>query len=149
MNEKVKNLDFSKVDWSKYQNQIDCIYKTYNELKKDRRFMRQFEKIKLKKHEKSTEPYRKRINELEKKIYYLTQDMEALYSAGKELINSIDKDYLEVIINLDEPKAYFKKPEEAVMTVKRIVVPIKQDLLENYVYWINYYKSKYELGDDK
>lgn len=105
--------------------------------------------IKKTDYEKSTEPYRKRINELEKKIYYLTQDMEALYSAGKELINSIDKDYLEVIINLDEPKAYFKKPEETVMTVKRIVVPIKQDLLENYVYWINYYKSKYELGDEK
>lgn len=83
------------------------------------------------------------------KVYILTQDMENLYSASKELIKSIDKDYLEVIINLDEPKAYFKKPELAVITVKRIVVPIKQDLLENYVYWINYYKSKYELGDDK
>ena len=86
---------------------------------------------------------------MEKKVYTLTQDMESLYLAGKELINSIDKDYLKVIINLDEPKAYFKKPELAVMNVRRIVTPIKQDLLENYVYWINYYKSKHELGDDK
>lgn len=100
-------------------------------------------------YEKAIEPYQKQINKLEKKLYYLIQDIETLYLAGKELINSIDKDYLEVIINLDEPKAYFKKSEEAVMTVKRITVPIKQDLLENYVYWINYYKSKYELGDDK
>jgi predicted transcriptional regulator len=105
--------------------------------------------IKKTDYEKTIEPYQKRIKELEKKVYILTQDMENLYSASKELIKSIDKDYLEVIINLDEPKAYFKKPELAVITVKRIVVPIKQDLLENYVYWINYYKSKYELGDDK
>lgn len=105
--------------------------------------------IKKTDYEKAIEPYQKRIKELEKKVYTLTQDMESLYFAGKELINSIDKDYLEVIINLDEPKAYFKKPELAVMNVRRIVTPIKQDLLENYVYWINYYKSKHELGDDK
>lgn len=105
--------------------------------------------IKKTDYEKAIEPYQKRIKELEKKVYTLTQDMESLYLAGKELINSIDKDYLEVIINLDEPKAYFKKPELAVMNVRRIVTPIKQDLLENYVYWINYYKSKHELGDDK
>lgn len=105
--------------------------------------------IKKTDYEKAIEPYQKRIKELEKKVYTLTQDMESLYLAGKELINSIDKDYLEVIINLDESKAYFKKPELAVMNVRRIVTPIKQDLLENYVYWINYYKSKLELGDDK
>lgn len=105
--------------------------------------------IKKTDYEKAIEPYQKRIKELEKKVYTLTQDMESLYLAGKELINSIDKDYLEVIINLDEPKAYFKKPELAVMNARRIVTPIKQDLLENYVYWINYYKSKHELGDDK
>ncbi len=105
--------------------------------------------IKKTDYEKAIEPYQKRIKELEKKVYTLTQDMESLYLAGKELINSIDKDYLEVIINLDESKAYFKKPELAVMNVRRIAVPIKQDLLENYVYWINYYKSKHELGDDK
>lgn len=105
--------------------------------------------IKKTDYEKAIEPYQKRIKELEKKVYTITQDMESLYLAGKELINSIDKDYLEVIINLDEPKAYFKKPELAVMNVRRIVTPIKQDLLENYVYWINYYKSKHELGDDK
>ena len=99
-------------------------------------------------YEKVIEPYQRQINELEKKLYYLKQDIEALYLAGKELINSINKDYLEVIIDLDEPKAYFK-PELVKMTVKRIAVPIKQDLLENYVYWINYYKSKHELGDDK
>ena len=105
--------------------------------------------IKKTDYEKAIEPYQKRIKELEKKVYTLTQDMESLYLAGKELINSIDKDYLEVIINLDEPKAYFKKPELVVMNVRRIVTPIKQDLLENYVYWINYYKSKHELGNDK
>lgn len=99
-------------------------------------------------YEKVIEPYQRQINELEKKLYYLKQDIEALYLAGKELINSINKDYLEVIIDLDEPKAYFK-PELVKMTVKRIAVPIKQDLLENYVYWINYYKSKHELGNDK
>lgn len=98
-------------------------------------------------YEKTIEPYQKQINELEKKLYYLTQDMETLYLAGIELINSIDKDYLEVIINLDEPKAYFGTPELAEMTIKKIAVSIKQDLLENYVYWIKYYKSKYELGD--
>ena len=100
-------------------------------------------------YEKTIAPYQKRINELEKKIYILTQDIESLYSVGKELINSIDKDYLEVIINLDEPKAYFKKPELTATNIKRIVTPIKQDLLENYVYWINYYQSKYKLGADK
>ena len=34
MDKRVKDIDFQKVDWSKYQDQIDCIYKTYNELKK-------------------------------------------------------------------------------------------------------------------
>ena len=29
---------------------------------------------------------------------------------------------------------------------ERSAIPIKQDLLENYMYCINYYKSKYELG---
>lgn len=100
----------------------------------------------LQKYKETIEPYQKRINELEKKLYYRTQDMEALYLAGKELINSIDKDYLEVIINIDELKAYFKLPELTEMTIKKIAIPIKQDLLENYMYWINYYKSKYELG---
>ncbi len=105
--------------------------------------------IKKADYEKVIEPYQRKINELEKKLYYLKQDIEALYLAGKELINSIDKDYLDIIINIDEPKAYFKLPELTEMTIKRIAIPIKQDLLENYVYWINYYKSKHELGDDK
>lgn len=48
MNKKVKNLDFSKIDWSKYQDELNEIYQIYNELKKDKRFMRQFEKIKSK-----------------------------------------------------------------------------------------------------
>lgn len=102
--------------------------------------------IKKTDYEKIIEPYQKRIKELEKKVYILTQDMESLYSVGKGLINSIDKDYLEVIINIDEPKAYFKPLELTEMTVKRIAIPIKQDLLENYMYWINYYGSKYKLG---
>lgn len=105
--------------------------------------------IKKTDYEKVIEPYQRKINELEKKLYYLKQDIEALYLAGKELINSTDKDYLNIIINIDEPKAYFKEPELVETTVKRIAVPIKQDLLENYVYWINYYKSKHKLGDDK
>lgn len=99
-------------------------------------------------YKRAIEPYQKQINELEKKIYYLNQDMEALYLAGKELINSIDKDYLEIIINIDEPKAYFKLPKLTEMTVKKIAVPIKNDLLKNYVYWINFYKAQYKLGDD-
>lgn len=101
-------------------------------------------------YERAIEPYQKQINELEKKIYYLNQDMEALYSAGKNLINSIEEDYLKVIVNLDEPVAYFDNPQQLMaINFKEIVVPIKKDLLENYVYWINYYKSKYELEDDK
>ncbi len=100
-------------------------------------------------YERAIEPYQKQINELEKKIYYLNQDMEALYSAGKNLINSIEEDYLKVIVNLDEPVSYFDKPQLTAINFKEIVVPIKKDLLANYVYWINYYKSKYELGDDK
>lgn len=105
--------------------------------------------IKKTDYEKAIESYQKRIKELEKKVYTLTQDMESLYLTGKELITSIDKDYLNVIINIDEPKAYFKASELTKMNIKRIAIPIKQDLLENYMYWINYYKSKYELGDDK
>lgn len=46
--------------------------------------------------------------------------MENLYSAGKELITSIDRDYLEIIINIDEPKAYFKSPKLTEMTVKKL-----------------------------
>ena len=68
-------------------------------------------------YEKAIEPYQKQINELEKKLYYQAQDIETLYSIGKELIKSINKDYLEVIINLDEPKAYFKPPELTKMTI--------------------------------
>lgn len=105
--------------------------------------------IKKTDYEKIIEPYQKRIKELEKKVYILTQDMESLYSVGKGLINSIDKDYLEVIINIDEPKAYFKPLELTEMTIKRIAIPIKQDLLENYMYWINYYESKYKLGGNQ
>jgi len=89
------------------------------------------------------------INYLQKEINHYTAHIEALYLAGKELINSIDKDYLEIIIKIDEPKAYFKLPELTEMTVKKIVIPIKRDLLENYMYWINYYKSKYQLGGKK
>lgn len=100
-------------------------------------------------YEKAIEPYQRQINELEKKLYYLKQDIEALYLTGKELINSIDMDYLKVAINLDEPKAYFGTPELTEATFKNIAIPIKQDLLENYVYWFNYYKNKYKLGDDK
>ena len=48
MNKKVKDIDFSKVDWSKYQDELNEIYQTYNELKKDRRFMRKLRKIKSK-----------------------------------------------------------------------------------------------------
>ena len=102
--------------------------------------------IKKTDYEKAIEPYQKRIDELERKLYYQNKDMNALYFAGKELINSINEDYLEVIINLDKPKAYFGTPKVAKGTFKKIAVPIKQDLLENYMYWINYYKSKYELG---
>lgn len=105
--------------------------------------------IKKTDYEKAIEPYKKQIHELEEKVYYLNQDMEALYLAGKELINSIDMDYLKVVINLDEPKAYFGTPELTEATFKNIAVPIKQELLENYVYLFNYYKSKYKLGDDK
>ena len=105
--------------------------------------------IKKTDYEKAIEPYQKRIDELERKLYYQNKDMNALYFASKELINSINEDYLEVIINLDEPKAYFGTPEVAKENFKKILVPIQQDLLENYVYWFNYYKSKYKLGDDK
>lgn len=104
--------------------------------------------IKKTNYEKAIEPYQKRIDELERKLYYQNKDMNALYLAGKELINSIDKDYLEIIINIDEPKAYFKLPKLTEMTVKKIAVPIKNDLLKNYVYWINFYKAQYKLGDD-
>lgn len=45
MNEKIKNIDFQKVDWSKYQNQIDNIYQTYEELKKDKKLIRLLKKI--------------------------------------------------------------------------------------------------------
>ena len=89
------------------------------------------------------------INYLQKEINHYTAHIEALYLAGKELINSIDKDYLEIIIKIDEPKAYFKLPELTEMTVKKIAIPIKRDLLENYMYWINYDKSKYQLGGKK
>ena len=105
--------------------------------------------IKKTDYEKAIELYQKRIDELERKLYYQNKDMNALYFASKELINSINEDYLEVIINLDKPKAYFGIPEVAKENFKKILVPIQQDLLENYVYWFNYYKSKYNLGDDK
>ena len=105
--------------------------------------------IKKTDYEKAIEPYQKRIDELERKLYYQNKDMNALYFASKELINSINEDYLEVIINLDKPKAYFGTPEVAKENFKKIVVPIQQDLLENYVYWFNYYKFKCKLGDDK
>lgn len=105
--------------------------------------------IKKTDYEKAIEPYQKRIDELERKLYYQNKDMNALYFASKELINSINEDYLEVIINLDKPKAYFGTPEVAKGTFKKIVVPIQQDLLENYVYWFNYYKTECKLGDDK
>lgn len=105
--------------------------------------------IKKTDYEKAIEPYQKRIDELERKLYYQNKDMNTLYFASKELINSINEDYLEVIINLDKPKVYFGTPEVAKGTFKKIVVPIQQDLLENYVHWFNYYKSKYKLGDDK
>lgn len=45
MNEKIKNIDFQKVDWSKYQNQLDEIYQTYGELKKDKKLIRLLKKI--------------------------------------------------------------------------------------------------------
>ena len=37
------------------------------------------------------------------------------------------------------------------LKLRHVITEIKnkQDLLENYVYWFNYYKSKYKLGDDK
>lgn len=45
MNEKIKNIDFQKIDWSEYQNQIDDIYQTYEELKKDKKLNRLLKKL--------------------------------------------------------------------------------------------------------
>lgn len=43
---KVKKFDFKKVDWSKYKDELNEIYQTYDELKNDKKFMKQFKKIK-------------------------------------------------------------------------------------------------------
>lgn len=105
-------------------------------------------------YEKTIEPFQTEINDLQRQLYYQKKDIEALYSASIELLRSLDKEYLHVIINTHEPKAYYSEmPEFEVCesVFKRITIPVKQDLLEHFANRLYYFKDKYkeilEVGD--
>lgn len=97
-------------------------------------------------HQKAIEPYQEKISRLERKILEQRDDIENLYMACQDFIKSIERDYLTIIVNLDEPKAYiptFDSPKLQVCHIKQITVPIKQNLKECFINQVRYYENKY------
>lgn len=99
-------------------------------------------------YEKAIEPFQERIRELEIQLYNQRKDMEALFLASRELINSIEKEHINLIVCTSEPKAYYgKHPEFEALDYQKIKVPIKQYVAEEFTRQINAYANKRkELG---
>lgn len=105
-------------------------------------------------YEKIIRPYKEEIKALNQKIYNMKEDLESLYCASTNLIRSMEKDWIEIIINNDEPRAYFVSSinapfqrEEVRFT--RVAIPVKRDLIEDFLKNMEHYKENYILKEDK
>lgn len=98
-------------------------------------------------YEKIIEPYQERINKLEMEIYDLKKASEALFSAAQLLIKSLDHEYLKIIVEKEEPRAYFSTspfaPTEDVR-FERINVPIKMNIREDFLKIYGHFYEQYE-----
>lgn len=98
-------------------------------------------------YEKIVEPYQKRITTLEMEIWTLKSDLDALYSASRELLNSIDQNYLNIIVNTHEPKAYYSKGVDFEIIDEheyvKLAIPVKQDIKEQFDIRLRSYINKH------
>ena len=101
--------------------------------------------VKKSDYEKITEPYQNKIYDLEREIFQLRENMKAVISASELLINSIDNNYIKVIVCTSEPKAYYgDRPDFERPNYEKITIPIKQDLLECFYRDVEHYVNKYK-----
>ena len=105
-------------------------------------------------YEKIIRPYKEEIKALNQKIYNMKEDLESLYSASTNLIRSMEKDWIEIIINNDEPRAYFVSSINAPLQREevrytKVAIPVKRDLIEDFLKNMEYYKENYNLKEDK
>lgn len=105
-------------------------------------------------YEKIIRPYKEEIRALNQKIYNMKEDLESLYCASTNLIRSMEKDWIEIIINNDEPRAYFVSSINAPLQREevrytKVAIPVKRDLIEDFLKNMEYYKENYNLKEDK
>ena len=87
-------------------------------------------------YEKIVEPYKKRIAELEKTIVMLRIDFDALFSASREVLDSLEQNYLKIVVNTSEPRAYYSEGVDFDVVddyrFKTIAIPVKQNIQEQF-----------------
>ena len=102
-------------------------------------------------YEKIIEPYQNKIHELQDEIIKLRNSRSALYSAAQLLIKSLDHEYLKIIVEKEEPRAYFSTspfaPTEDVRC-ERINVPIKMNIREDFLKTYGHFYEQYEKGGE-
>lgn len=96
-------------------------------------------------YEKTVEPFKNRIQDLQKELFDIKKDVEAIYSASRKLIESIEQDYIKLIVCTNEPKAYYGSPPELEnVKYQHISIPVKQDVTECFLRDIAYFRDKYK-----
>ena len=105
-------------------------------------------------YEKISKPFKEEISSLNYRLFEMKKDLEALYSASTNLIRSMEKDWIDIIINNDEPRAYFVSSINAPLQREevrftKIAVPVKRDLIEDLLKNMEYFREKYNLKEDK
>ena len=105
-------------------------------------------------YEKIIRPYKEEISSLKRKIYEMQNDLTSLYCASTNLIRSMERDWIDIIINNDEPRAYFVSSVNAPLQREevrftKIAVPIKRDLIEDLLKNMEHYREIYSIKEDK
>lgn len=97
-------------------------------------------------YEKIIEPYQNKIHELQDEIIKLRNSRSALYSAAQLLIESLDREYLKIIVTEEEPRAYFATSPSVtrVSEFKTIDVPIKMNIKEDFLKTYGHFYEQYE-----
>lgn len=110
-----------------------------NELKKE---------INKTEYEKTIEPYQEEINSLNLKMGNMKKDMIALYKACENIIRSMDKDYIEILVDKDKhkPKAYFTNSINTLPLTdfEEIKIAVKEDLINDFRTNLQYFRRKIE-----
>lgn len=108
-----------------------------NELKKE---------INKTEYEKTIEPYQEEINSLNLKMGNMKKDMIALYEACENIIRSMDKDYIEILIDKNKPKAYFTNSINvfSLIDFEERKIAVKEDLINDFRTNLQYFRRKIE-----